>query len=371
MADNTISIFPNTSSRAKQGQADRRLAWLSDVERALLNELLSAYRVFRRSKRDRIETIEGDEGTLKDFLDHAHGLPGQIGPEHFERWGDSLYQERQVVASTQRRYQATVRVFFDYLQREPRHRLRIRQALGCELVQVATPENSIVHRRDRELERHQPRRSFTHHETARLLQQIDLEIRLAHQQCSKALASLQRNKALVCITLELGLRADEVLGLNLDSFEANPRHPQLGGYGLVRVYGKGGVWRQVPVLQPVTSELLQWYLAVVRPRFELKARAGEKALFLSERGTRLAYSTFHRAYTLLRDLAGLPRELVPHCLRHTSVSNNAMDGLSAEGTRIRHGHVFQSTTQGYTHFPDTFVQKDVSRLIRRNLDASK
>lgn len=351
-------------------QAKPRLVWLNEAERALLDELFQAYRHFRTARRDKDKTLRGDEHTLRDFMEHAHALPGQLQPHHFESWCDSLFRERAVVASTQRRYQATVRVFFDYLLREPRFRPRIREVLGAELVQVATPDNSMVHRRERELERGQPRRAFRTAETLQLLNQIDLEIRLADQQFSKALVTLQRNKALVCVVLELGLRADEALGLNTDCFEANPDHPELGDFGMVRVFGKGSVWRLVPVLNPVTSEVLQWYLENVRPRLLRKSPFDTKAVFLSERGTRLAYSSFHRAFRLLLDAAGLPRELVIHCLRHTSVSKDGL-GLSAESTRIRHGHVFQATTQGYTHFPDEFVRNDFSRVIRRNTEAAE
>ena len=339
-------------------------------ERLLLAELLQGYRTHRGSLRHKPKTVRGDENTIKDFLEHAHGLPGQVQPHHFERWSDSLFTERGVAAATQRKYQGALRTFFGYLIDEPRFKLRVRQELHCEIVQVATPDNSMVHCRERELERNQPRRSFTKQETERLLHQFDIEIRLAFQQRSKALRTLQRDKAMFSVVLERGLRADEGLGLDTDSFEPFPGHPELGDFGMARVYGKGGVWRQVPALHPVVSKLLRWYIDEVRPTFLLKSQPGDKALFLSERGTRLRYSTFHRAFCKIRDAAGLPRELVPHCLRHTSVSKDGMEGLTAEGNRIRHGHVYQSTTQGYTHFPDDFVRDDFSRAVRRNMEPS-
>ncbi|WP_162571062.1 MULTISPECIES: tyrosine-type recombinase/integrase [unclassified Variovorax] len=332
-----------------------------------MDELLEAYRVHRGSLRHRERTVTLEEGIIFDFMRHAQCPPGHTQPHHFEQWGDSLFQQRGVSAGTQRRYQSSVRLFYDYVGREPRLRQRVRDVTGQELVQVATPENCIVHVRVRELEADSSRRSFTDDETQALIERMDLEIRLAHQQRSKALKALRRDKVVFCTVLELGLRAAEVLGLNIDSFERNPKHPKMGRFGLVRVYGKGGVWRSVPILNPDLSRLLQWYLDEVRPDFLGNAANGEKALFLSEQGKRLSYSALYRSFVRMRRLAGLSEELVMHCLRHTSVSNNTMLGLSSESVRLRHGHRHQATTQGYTHFPDKFVQKDFSKVIKRNL----
>lgn len=357
---NTTSIVPLFQSR-------RLPPWLGPTQRALLEELLLAYRAHRGSKRHQLKTIEADEATLLNFFTHARGIPGQLQPEDFERWANHLYLERGVAAATQRGYQTVVRVFMDYVLRQPRLRNAVRGQMGAEAVQVATPENCIVHRRERELERGSARRSFTDQEACAFFDRLDLEIALAYRQCSKALRSLQRDKALFATVLELGLRADEALGLNIDSFEPNPEHPAMGAFGMVRVFGKGSKWRRVPALKAALSEVLQWYVDHVRPAYLAGAVAGEKALFLSERGKRLSYSAMHRQFTRMRELGGLPAELVPHCLRHTSVSNDDMGGLSAEANRLRHGHVYTATLQGYMHYPDAYVRAEFGRAIKKNL----
>lgn len=357
----------NTTSVVRLYQLKSLPGWLTAEQRVLLEELLKAYRAFRGSKRHKLRTIEADEATLLDFFTHARGIPGQAQPEHFERWANHLYLERKVAASTQRGYQNTVRLFFDYVLGQPRLRNAIRRAMGQEAVQVATPENCIVHRRERELEADSARRSFTDLECAAFFERIDLEIALAYTQCSKALRSLQRDKALFSAVLELGLRASEATGLNIDSFEPNHDHPSMGAFGVARVYGKGSKWRRVPALKPALSRVLQWYVEHVRPSYLAGAVPGEKALFLSERGARLSYSAFYQQFTRIKELAGLPTELVPHCLRHTSVSNDDMGGLSLEANRLRHGHTYGSTLQGYMHHPDTYVREEFGRAIKKNL----
>ncbi|WP_162577750.1 tyrosine-type recombinase/integrase [Variovorax sp. PBL-H6] len=316
-----------------------------------------------------MKTIKGDENLVLLFLNHARALPGQLRPEHFERWSNHLYLERGVVASSQRTYQTAVRVFFDYLLREPRFKADIRQTLGVELVQVSTPENSIIHRRERELERNNSRRSFTEAEAATFLERIDLEMALAYQQGSKGVRAHQRNKAMFGSTLEMGLRADEVLGLDTDSFEPNPEQPAMGDFGIVRVFGKGSKWRQVPILKVALSHALAWYMEHVRPNYLAKAAPGEKAMFLSEQGKRLSYSAFHREFRRIIELAGLPIELVPHCLRHTSMSSDDMSGLSLESNRQRHGHAHGSTMQVYIHHPDAYIRGAFNAAIARNLKA--
>jgi site-specific recombinase XerD len=341
--------------------------WLSAEQGEVLDGLFKAYRAHRGSVRHKLTTIAGDERVLLNFFSHAQGVVGQVQPHDFERWANHLYLERHVAAATQRGYQTAVRVFFDYVLREPRLRNLVRQQLGSEPEQVATPENSIVHRRERELERGNPRRSFTQDEAMAFLVEIDRSIVLAHNQHSKSLRAYQRDKAMFCVVLEMGLRADECLGLNDNSFEPNPLHPSMGAFGLARVFGKGSKWRQVPALKAEVSAVLQWYTEHIRPQYLAGARSGERALFLSERGTRLTYPSFHREFTRIRENAGLPRELVPHSLRHTSVSSDDIGGLSLEANRQRHGHVYGSTTQGYTHYPDAYVKGEFGRAINRNI----
>lgn len=360
----------NTTRTLKVVQSPRTREWATPAQQAVMDALLLAYRRHRGSKRQAAETIQNGEDVLKSFFAFAGAVPGELQPEDFEAWGNHLYLEQGVSAGTQRKYQNTVRSFFTYATQSPALRTYVLQQLGRQLEQVATPENSIVHRRDRELEEHRSRRSFTVVETLAFIDCIEGEIAIAYAQGSKTLLAMQRNKAMFSCTLEMGLRAAEVLGLNQDSFEPNPDHPLMGNFGIGRVFGKGSKWRRVPVLKPVLSQVLQWYVEHVRPQYVGLANVQEKALFLSERGARLSYSAFRREFHRIRELAGLPDELVPHCMRHTSVSQDDMGGLSLEGNRIRHGHVFGSTTQGYMHHPDQYVRKVFNQAIERNLRPS-
>lgn len=343
--------------------------WLPERERLLLEEMLKGYLTFRLSRRHEDSSIQSDRNTIYDFLHHAGGIPGQVTPEDFERWGAHLWLDRRVAASTQRKYQASVRVFFEYLLKQPKYRNLVRQTLGTDIVQVATPENCIVHREQSELEEDHGRRSFTEDEIAQFFETLDRELEYAYAGGSlKVVLAYQRDKAMFWTLYKLGLRADEVLRLNTNSFEPNPAFKEeFGPYGIARVFGKGSKWRSVTVTDPSVAEILDWYLMYVRPRYFNRMAAEETALFLSEQGKRLRYSSLHSRYTRIMDRAGLDRSLVPHCMRHTSVSEQDIGGLSLEANRRQHGHTFAATTQGYMHHPDKFVKEEFSRIIRSNL----
>jgi site-specific recombinase XerD len=334
-------------------------------EQALLREQLEGYRAYRDSRRNTAVGSADALAVILDFLRHAGGIPGQVTPSDFERWSAHLFRERGIVASTKRKYQASVRVFFDYLLREPRYRNRIRQALGNDIIQVATPENCIPHRQQRELDK--DRRAFTQDEIEQLFGVIEQQIGFAYHAGSKSLRAHQRDKAALWLIYKLGLRADELLSLNLGSFEPNPDFPEFGANGYARVLGKGHKWRTVTTLDVSVALILEWYVNQVRPLYLDKAAPGEQALFLSERGHRLSYAALYRQYRFYKDLCGLAIELVPHCLRHSSVSHNDTQGLSLEANRLQHGHTYSATTQTYMHHPDQFVSQEFSRIIQKNL----
>lgn len=343
-----------------------RPTWLDPVRAELLLAMYEGYRNWRLSRRNQLRSIEMDLRTIDAFLRFAQCIPGEATPEDFERWGAHLYRVKRVAASTQRRYQSGVRAFFDYVEAEPRFRNEVRRTLGVDIVQVSTPENSIVHKRERELERENLRRSFTPDETHAFFSYIDREIAIAWRSHTKSLHVLQRDKVLFALVHDCGLRAAEVLGINLDSFERNPNFPEFGDFGAVWVFGKGSKHRLVVILDPTVAQLLAWYVKSIRPKL-LNGPDTDRAFFLSERGVRLTYRAFNRRFNFIRDACFLPDSLVPHCLRHTAISNAAQAGMSIEAIRQRSGHEFAATSQTYMHLGDSFVQGEASRIIGQNL----
>lgn len=147
-----------------------------------------------------------------------------------------------------------------------------------------------------------------------------------------------RDRAMVQLMLLGGLRAGEVRGLLLADVDMGRRQ--------VRVVGKGGRERVVPVDRPFFTELAA-YLRIERPadcRTEqcfVVLRGPTAGQPLTEAGMRRIFRT-HRART------GAAR-VRPHRLRHTYGTELAAAGIDLLVLRDLMGHASPETTGKYVH----------------------
>jgi site-specific recombinase XerD len=346
---------------------------LPEKDSELLANIVDAY-ITRRvgALRHRESSVKGDLNQVYDLVAFSGKAPWMWSEEDFEQWCAVLGVEKRVGVPTQRKYQNAIRTFLDYLVDNVKFRNEIHQRYGLFPVQVCHPDNCIPHVVERELTAE--RQPLSHDQITILFDAIDEAIREAGRFGSKNFRPLQRDKAMFFTVYAAGTRASETLGINLGSFYPNPHFPEFEEFGTISVWGKGAngsgpKHRMVPVTHALLPEVLRWYIKNVRPFFLKNADANETALFLSERGTRLKISSFENRFQRVLDLAGLGAEgFTPHCLRHSSVTHESLR-FSTEAVRIKHGHAYSSTTQGYNHTPDDFVRDEINRGIASHLDA--
>ena len=144
-----------------------------------------------------------------------------------------------------------------------------------------------------------------------------------------------RDVALFTLLYGCGLRLSEALGLNLRDA------PVAGGQQALRVLGKGGKQRLVPVL-PAVRQAIAAYLPY---------RAGAAAdapLFIGARGGRLDPAVAQKSLREWRRLAGLPEHATPHALRHSFATHLLGGGADLRAIQELLGHASLSTTQRYT-----------------------
>lgn len=143
-----------------------------------------------------------------------------------------------------------------------------------------------------------------------------------------------RDRAILEMLYSCGLRVSELTGLNVGELD-------LSG-GMVRVMGKGGKERIVPVgSRAVTA--VQDYLA---GRGEL---AGSGPLFLNTRGQRINRRSVARIVdSHVLQIAAFKR-ISPHVLRHTFATHMLEGGADLRAIQELLGHASLSTTQKYTH----------------------
>jgi len=152
-----------------------------------------------------------------------------------------------------------------------------------------------------------------------------------------------RDAAVFALLYGCGLRISEALALT-------PADTELGRADALRVTGKGGKTRLVPLIAPVAAAIAD-YLA--QCPFHLAADA---PMFRGARGGPLRPEIMQRAMAAMRGALGLPDNATPHALRHSFATHLLANGGDLRTIQELLGHASLSTTQIYTAV-------DTSRLL--------
>lgn len=167
-----------------------------------------------------------------------------------------------------------------------------------------------------------------------------------------------RDRALFELAYACGLRAEELVSLDLESLDFDAES--------VRVEGKGGKTRLLP-LGEHARQALERYLARARPL--LQGADGDPALFLSKSGRRLSTSDVRRrlsgwARRAVSRAPGLSRAH-PHALRHSFATHLLDGGADLRAIQELLGHATISTTQVYTRVESARLRTAYSRAHPR------
>jgi integrase/recombinase XerC len=148
-----------------------------------------------------------------------------------------------------------------------------------------------------------------------------------------------RNWALFETAYSSGLRVSELVGLNGPDLDAET--------GMVRVLGKGGKERVVPIGDKALQSI-RGYLEVLQSQSP-KAGSGQSALFRNARGGRLTTRSVHRILKSELERCGVWQQISPHGLRHSFATHLLNSGADLRAIQEMLGHASLSTTQRYTH----------------------
>jgi integrase/recombinase XerC len=152
-------------------------------------------------------------------------------------------------------------------------------------------------------------------------------------------AAKLRNAAILETFYASGIRVSELCGADVTSLDRQR--------GLLRVLGKGNKERIVPLGGPALRALAAWLTD--RP---VLARAGERALFVGDRGARIDPRVVRRiVHRAMAAVPGAP-DLGPHGLRHTMATHLVEGGADLRTVQEILGHSSLATTQLYTHVSD-------------------
>ncbi len=159
-----------------------------------------------------------------------------------------------------------------------------------------------------------------------------------------------RDRAILEVLYATGIRVSELVSLPLENVETE--------LGIIKVFGKGGKERLVP-LHEEALYFLKRYLSEVRP--SLEKGKGERRVFLNKRGKPL---TRQRIWQILKDYgekAGISRKLTPHVLRHSFATHLLQGGADLRSIQKLLGHASILTTEIYTNLD----LKEIKRLYEK------
>ena len=164
-----------------------------------------------------------------------------------------------------------------------------------------------------------------------------------------------RDRAIAGLMLFCGLRSAEVLGLAVADVDI-PK-------GWIRVMGKGGKERRVP-LDPDVAGLIQAYLLAGRPE------TSSRALFVvakgPHRGQPLSPAGLRTIFRYHRGRAGVPAGH-PHALRHSFGTALAEAGVDLAVLQALMGHDHVDSSAAYIHLAPAHVRAayDAARQRQR------
>jgi site-specific recombinase XerD len=165
-----------------------------------------------------------------------------------------------------------------------------------------------------------------------------------------------RDRAIMELFYATGIRVSELCGLDVGDLDEG-RHT-------VRVLGKGGKERVVPVGHPAMRAVAEWLrsgrsvLAGASPPRDgspgrtsgIRAGSGAaRALFLGARGGRIDPRAARRVVHERIAAAGSVPDTGPHGLRHTAATHLLEGGADLRSVQEILGHASLATTQIYTH----------------------
>lgn len=150
----------------------------------------------------------------------------------------------------------------------------------------------------------------------------------------------ERDHMLFLFLYATGARISEALSVDVSDIDLSQRR--------IRIVGKGDKERFLFFPNKVKNEIVA-YLDLRKEFLIRKKNAINDALFVSNTGKRLPFSSAHIIFDEYRSLLRWQKEFTPHTLRHCFATHMLDNGADIRFVQEMLGHSNISTTQIYTH----------------------
>lgn len=265
-----------------------------------------------------IRAYETDLEQFQDFLKakkRSLEKPGRINRDHVRGFLAEMHR-RQLSKTSMGRKLSSLRAYFKHLLR---HKV--------------IPKDPVAGIRNPKQEKRHPQ-----------LLNVDQAVSLMEASVEPDPEGL-RDIALAEVLYGSGLRISEAIGLDLNDLDSD----------VIRVVGKGSKERIVPLSDAAMKRIRRY---IEQRHALLGDNYAEQAVFLSVRaGKRLDRRQANRIIAKLAKLAGLPKDVHPHMLRHSFATHMLEAGADLRSVQELLGHENLTTTQRYTHL-------DMQRIMK-------
>lgn len=297
----------------------RRKRW-HDVDKSdvRLNSVIQMYLMYQEDKNHSPKTIRWYSDLIRRFAEYLapDAQIKDITPGVIKEYNRAVRQ-RGLSKFTNHAYARTLKTFLKWLEREGYFSEPISRHV--ELPKVPKYEDVALE-------------VLTDEEITHLLSLLDPSTDVG---C--------RDRAIVCLMLESGLRLEEVANLEVDDAHIKEMY--------VKVRGKGDKEAYIPI-GPTTQKALSRYLTA----FRIPTDARTETFFLNIYGEPLKYEVVKTMFDRLKKRSGISR-LHPHLLRHTAATRMLANGADLHSVQrlLRHSDI--RTTLRYLHLVQGQLQE--------------
>lgn len=167
-----------------------------------------------------------------------------------------------------------------------------------------------------------------------------------------------RNQLIIELLYTCGLRQAELIGLSDKDIDFSREE--------LKVHGKGGKQRVVPLLPAVCGQIREW---IAMRDGTVNGDSRSEVLFPGRDGSRMSRS---RLYQIVENalLHSKSSRRSPHTLRHSFATSMLSGGADIMTVKEMLGHSSLSSTQIYTHLDFRQLRKDYAKAHPRSLQSS-
>jgi len=311
-----MKVEENLTNKEKRAVIIRKYQQYLRLEKALSPNTLDAYMT--------------DLQKLLHFLEGENIEIPDVTPDDLQRFAAGLH-DIGIHPRSQARILSGIKSFFhflviaDYQEADPSE-LQEGPKIGFKLPEVLTVE-----------------------EIDRIISTVDMEKKEG-----------QRNRAILETLYSCGLRVSELCNLKISDLYFEE--------GFIKVEGKGGKQRLVPISPRAIKEIKYWFA----DRNLGKIKKGyEDYVFLARWGNNISRIMVFHMIKELAEKAGITKNISPHTFRHSFATHLLEGGANLRAIQCMLGHESIATTEIYTHIDRNRLRSEIIEHHPRNIKYRK